>query len=282
MAATTERDQKREARKHRDVARVPRRPGESRFSHWLRVRKRTGVLRVGKELRPAINRILGRYSKIGDPPWFDPRQFDWVTGLEDRAESIRKEAEILLRSREQLAPLHEISPDHSRIDAGDDKWKVHFLKGYGYWFDEHCEQCPETARAVRKIPGLESAFFSILEAGKHIPKHRGPTRAIFTAHLGLMIPRERDDCWIKVDRIRGHWEPGKVLMFDDTYKHEVLNDTDQDRVILLLHIRRPLRFPGSVVGKAVFAAIRSSPFIQDGLTNQRRWKAQFARDEGRG
>jgi len=27
------------------------------------------------------------------------------------------------------------------------------------------------------------------------------------------------------------------------YPHEVWNDTDEDRVILMLHLKRPLRFP---------------------------------------
>ena len=277
MAKSDRERRRREERRLRDLERAPRRPGESALAHWLRVQKRSGVLRVGKEVRPAVNRILGRYSKIGDAPFFEPDRFDWVPALEASWESIRKEAEFVLNARASLPPLHEISPDHSRIDTGDDKWKVYFLKGYGYWVDEHCEQCPETARAVRRIPGVESAFFSILEAGKHIPKHRGPTRSIFTAHLGLMVPREREKCWIKVDKTRAHWEPGRTLLFDDTYKHEVKNDTSEDRVVLLLHVRRPLRFPGSLVGSAVFSAIKWSPFVQDGLEKQRAWDERSRR-----
>lgn len=272
---------KRSRRRQLEIARVARRPGESALSHRLRVLARASVLRLGKEIRPAINRVLGRHSKIGARPWFDPDRFDWVSPLEASWEAIRKEAEVVLQSQSQLPPLHEISPDHSRIDTADDKWKVYFLKGYGFWVDEHCRQCPATTEAVRRIPGVESAFFSILEAGKHIPRHRGPTRAIFTCHLGLLLPRDPEKCWIEVARIRRHWEVGKTLLFDDTYKHEVLNDTGEDRVVLLLHVRRPLRFPVSLLGRAIFGAIRWSPFVQDGLRNQRRWEERLARAEGR-
>ncbi len=264
----------------REVARAPRNADESALGHWVRTRARGSVLRLGREIRPAVNAYLGRHSTIGAPPYFEPEDFAWAPGIEARWEGIRKEAEMVMTARDRLPPLHEISPDHSRIDANDDKWKVFFLKGYGIWLDEHCRQCPETYAAVKAIPGLESAFFSILEAGKHIPKHRGPTRAIFTAHLPLLLPRERERCWIRVDRIQRCWEPGKLLIFDDTYKHEVLNDTDEDRVVLLMHIRRPVRFPASLVRDAIFNAIKWSPFVRDGMKNQRRWEQKLARAEG--
>lgn len=238
------------------------------------------MLRLGREIRPAVNDYLGRHSKIGDPPYFDNALFDWAPGLESHWESVRKEAEMVLTARDELPALHDISPDHSRIDADNDKWKVFFLKGYGIWLDENCRQCPETFAAVKNIPGLESAFFSILEAGKHIPRHRGPTRAIFTAHLPLLIPEDRESCWIRVKRIQRHWDPGKLLVFDDTYKHEVLNDTNEDRVILLLHLRRPVRFPASLVRDTIFNAIKWSPFVRDGLRNQKSWEKRLAHDEG--
>lgn len=240
------------------------------------------MLRLGREIRPAVNGYLGRHSKIGAPPYFENELFDWAPALEAHWEAIRKEAEMVLTARDRLPPLHEISPDHSRIDADNDKWKVFFLKGYGIPVPEHCRQCPETWAAVKDIPGLESAFFSILESGKHIPRHKGPTRAIFTAHLPLLIPQDRERCWIRVDRIQRHWEPGKLLIFDDTYKHEVLNDTPEDRVILLLHVRRPVRFPASLVRDAIFNAIKWSPFVRDGLRNQKKWEQRLARDEGQG
>jgi len=274
------RRQRRERRWQREIERVPRKPGESAATHWLRTRLRGSLLRTGRDLRPALNRYLGRHSKIGTPAFYEREQFAWAPGLEARWEAIRKEAELVLTGRDRLPPLHRISPDHSRIDTSDGRWKVFFLKGYGFWVEDHCRQCPETHAAISQIPGLESAFFSILEAGKHIPPHKGPTRSIFTAHLGLLIPEPRERCWIEVARRRRHWEPGRLLVFDDTYKHQVLNETEGDRVVLLMHIRRPVRFPATIVRDLLFNAIKWSPFVRDGLRNQRRWEEQLARDEG--
>jgi beta-hydroxylase len=67
------------------------------------------------------------------------------------------------------------------------------------------------------------------------------------------------------------------------YPHEVWNDTDEDRVILMLHLKRPLRFPGSLVRNLLFAALRTSPFVRDGLRNLDRWeKSQLSPDTSPG
>ena len=59
------------------------------------------------------------------------------------------------------------------------------------------------------------------------------------------------------------WEPGKTLVFDDTYRHEVWNDTAEDRVILLVQFSRPLRFPGNLFANFFLWLVRISPFVQD-------------------
>jgi len=256
-------------RKERKTGRLDVREGEPGWRLWLRSNLRAGILRFGKNVRPHLNALLAKYAIHGDPPIYDPAILPFAAELEANWEVIRKEAEFILTARANLPPLKAISPDHDRI-AADERWKVFFLKGYGYWQLRNCDLCPETYRLVRDIPSLESAFFSILEAGRDIRRHKGPTKAIMTVHLGVMIPKDRDNCWIEVAKQRRHWDEGKLLVFDDTYKHQVRNDTDEDRVVLLLHVLRPMRFPGSLVSKLIFGAIKLSPFVQDGVRNHKR------------
>ena len=68
------------------------------------------------------------------------------------------------------------------------------------------------------------------------------------------------------------WHEGRVVIFDDMYPHEVWNDTNENRVILMLHLKRPLRFPGSLLRDLLFAVLRASPFVRDGLQNLDRWE----------
>jgi beta-hydroxylase len=143
--------------------------------------------------------------------------------------------------------------------------------GYGYRVDANCARCPETIKLVEQIPGLRTAMFSIHAPGVHIPLHKGVTKGMITCHLALKTPTAREKCRIEVNGESYSWREGETFIFDDTYKHEVWNDTDEDRVILLIQFDRPLRFPGSLLRSAILGAIRLSPFVQDAKRNMSRW-----------
>jgi beta-hydroxylase len=242
---------------------------------WFDSPLRRSILRVGKRLRPFINRILVRYSLVDDRAVFDPSSFSWTSELEANWEAIRREAEAILADGDQIPPLRRISPDHGRI-APSDHWKSFFLYGYGLRSARNCQRCPQTARLIERVPALQSAFFSIMTPGTHLMKHKGPTKGLMTCHLGLMVPRQRDNCLIEIDGVNYHWREGKTLVFDDTYKHEVWNDTAEERVVLLIHFLRPLRFPGNLVRWLFLTAIKLSPFVRDAHRKQRQWEDQFA------
>lgn len=227
---------------------------------------RDTVIATGERMLPTIDRVLMRSSELAESPILANGNFPWITELEKQWPVILAEAESLLKQRSKLPPVRELSKEHHKI-AVDDRWRSFFLWGYGVRIDANCERCPNTAAIVDRIPGILGAFFSVMEAGGHIPRHTGPTKAILTSHLGLIVPRERERCHMDVAGNDVVWEPGRVVVFDDMYPHEVWNDTGEDRVILLLHIQRPLRFPGSVLRNIFFAALRASPFVRDGLRN---------------
>lgn len=246
----------------------------------FREAKRALILRVGKQSRPLIDGILKHYSRVEDAGFPDPENFAWISALEAKSEAIGKELDALLTSMDRLPELRKLSPDHDRI-ANSKDWRAFFLLGYGYRAELGCRLCPDTTRALEEIPELESAFFSILLPGMHIKRHRGPTKSLLVCHLAVRVPSDSEKCVIRVDDEFRQWQQGKVLVLDDTHEHEVWNDTDETRVVLLIHVRRPLRFPGSLVGSFIFNAIRRSPFVQDGRKNLAEWEAQFG-DGGNG
>jgi hypothetical protein len=74
-------------------------------------------------------------------------------------------------------------------------------------------------------------------------------------------PREK--CGIRVGDQTRHWTEGRSLVFDDTYEHEAWNDTDGERVVLFLDIKRPLRPPMNRINDGVIKAVSKSPFIKN-------------------
>ncbi|MFD1693056.1 aspartyl/asparaginyl beta-hydroxylase domain-containing protein [Azotobacter chroococcum] len=143
--------------------------------------------------------------------------------------------------------------------------------------DSGCQQCPETARILSAVPGLNSAFFSILGPGAHIPRHTGVTKRILTCHLALVTPTPAERCRIQVAEQTASWREGECLVFDDTYPHEVWNDTEETRVVLLIQFKRPLRLPGRLLGDLFLGAVRRSPFVQEARRNLSAWEQAHKR-----
>ncbi len=236
------------------------------------------IIRIGKRLRGTMNRISAEQSQIPTEPVLAADAFPWTARLTEKWQIIAGEAASILRHRDAVPPLREISPDHARI-AGDGNWRSFFLIGYGYEVAENCLRAPVTAELVRRIPDLNSAFFSILEPGAAIPRHRGVTRGLVTCHLGLIVPDTPERCVMQVEDSHLSWEAGKWLVFDDSYYHEVHNRTDQRRVILLVQVKRPMRLLGRLANDLALWGIRRSPFVQDARRNLGMWEEAYRQAE---
>ena len=63
--------------------------------------------------------------------------------------------------------------------------------------------------------------------------------------------------------------------FDDSYFHEVHNDTNERRVILLVQVKRPMRILGRVTNDLTLWGIRRSPFVQDARHNLGDWEEAY-------
>lgn len=237
-------------------------------------KKRRPSVALGLWLIKRIERILIRHSLVPDTPFLAPSDFSWVRTLEAGWESIRAELDRLLEAPERIPNFQDISRDQYNISR-DDKWKSYFLYGYGYKMENNCKACPETTRILESIPDMYTAFFSVLAPGKHIPLHRGPYRGLLRCHLALVVPEPREDCWIEVGGETTTWEEGRCIVFDDTYRHRVENNTGGRRVVLFIDIKRPLKFPGALLNRIVLFLIRLSPYIQDARRNQVAWEKRL-------
>ena len=229
------------------------------------------IISVGKHLRGVFDRLIASSSLVSNDPILDVRAFSWTQMLRENWEVIREEAAAVALRGEASPSLATISPDHRSI-AEVNKWRSFFLWGYGYRIEDNAARCPRTAALVERIPGLNSAFFSILAPGTRIPRHRGVTKGLITCHLGLIVPRDGDARMRVHDRIV-RWAEGETLVFDDTYSHEVWNDTAGTRVVLLIQFERPLRNPGRWFADLFLGFVRRSAFVQEARANISSWNA---------
>jgi len=223
-----------------------------------------------------VERLNVRCARHGSPWVYDNAVFPWTETLATHAPAIRQELDRLLERREELPSISDISPDAASIST-DRGWKTFILAGYGFTSRRNVALCPATWRALGTVPGLITAMFSIFEPGKRLPAHRGPYNGVLRLHLGLIVPRDREQAGIRIGGRTCHWREGEVLVFDDAYEHEAWNDSDQIRVVLFLDFVKPLRFPANLLNRLLIALAEWSPFVRDCKERQRAWEEAFHR-----
>lgn len=245
------------------MARARRRTLKKRFSRFLK-----------RGARPALNRLLAQYSKIGDPVVFDNALFPWTRELEAHVDEIRAEVIRLSEIQDVLPSFHEVSPYQKRISKGDD-WKTVWLYGFGHDSEIAQQLCPVTTRLVKRVPELQSALFSMLAPGTHIPAHRGVYKGLVNYHLGIIIPKQAERCRMQVGDELIVWRPGQSYVFDDTNTHEIWNESGEERIVLMLQFQRPFRQPGLLLSRLFLWGLQFTPYLRKPRQNVRASEARL-------
>src|SRR6476661_6168911 len=247
--------------------------GSATRINWKELYKRAIKL-PSKRVGHAIEDWVASQSPMGNSPVIDAKTFDWVERLEKNSDVIRQELLALLGAQKDLPNIQELSPRQMNLSR-EDGWKSYFFYLLGHRLDASYRRCPETGKLLDSIPGLALAFFSVLAPGMHIKTHRGSYKGVIRCHLGLIVPEPRTDVRMRVGDKMTYWEEGKCVIFDDTHKHEVWNDTDGIRVVLLFDVFRPL--PGwlTLVNKALLGLAHYLPEVRHAVRTQRAWEEQL-------
>lgn len=232
----------------------------------LKKGRRAFVKKNGKKLVRKIASFQSKQSTVPDTPKLGNEHFAFLDEFEKNWEVIRDEAKAVMAFKDDIPAFHEISPDQYRLST-ENNWKTFVLFGFGERLATNTKLTPKTAEILERVPNLQTAMFSILSPGYHIPAHKGVTKGILRAHLGLIIPKDREQCRIRVDDTITAWEEGKSFVFDDTYEHEVWNDTDEERVILLWDFDRPMKLGGRILNKTFLQIMKLTAFYQDPKKN---------------
>ncbi len=221
-----------------------------------------------------VESLIERYSIYGNLPVYDNSTFPWASEVDKEWKKIRAELDNVMKRREELLNFHKVMSELKTIDQ-DNLWKAYMIAGYGLESERNSKNCPETTRILKKIPGMKTAFFSILSPNKHIPPHKGPYNGVLRYHLGLIVPEPKEQCRIRIGNEIRHWEEGKSIIFDDTFNHQVWNNTSGYRAVLFVDFVRPLKFPINLLNKLFIRAARFTSALRKARENQMNWEKEF-------
>ena len=250
--------------------------GKSPWKAW----RRTKVKMLGLGTLKLLAKLYSRQSRVPDMPFIPNEHFPFVAELEANWQEIRAELDVILQDRERIPFMDKISPDQARISHSQ-KWRAFFLWGLGEELTGNTARCPKTAALLRKVPGLRSAWFSILAPNYKIKPHRGITKGVLRAHLGLIVPKLWQQCRMVVGGETVRWREGKCFVFDDSMQHQVWNKTDEERAILLFDFDRPMRWPASALNRLAMSMLKRTAYYRDARKNFKKHARAEIGDAGR-
>jgi len=177
---------------------------------------------------------------------FQPRAtLPWLAGLEQATDDIRAELEALTEPG-LFKPYVEARADRPNADASgmnaNPDWSAIFLWKDGVEQAEIARRCPRTLEALADLPlcrirgRTPSILFSRLTPGAAIPPHHGLINTRLICHLPLIVP---PGCRFRVGNDQRDWQAGQAWAFDDTIEHEAINQSPQDRTILIFDVWKP-------------------------------------------
>jgi aspartate beta-hydroxylase len=207
----------------------------------------------------AIGALLGKRSIYHPQPTelhipmlpaleFYPREdFPWLDVLEAATPIIRGEFERVFAEDQNSLQPYISYPDGVPLDQWRElnrsrKWSAYFLWRDGKPVEPNIARCPRTAALLAAAPMHDvrghapTAFFSILDAGAHIPPHTGVTNSRVIVHVPLVLPGA---CRFRVGSQTREWRMNEAWVFDDTIEHEAWNDSAYPRAVLIFDIWNP-------------------------------------------
>jgi beta-hydroxylase len=185
-----------------------------------------------------INFVFTFFSRGGGrKPVFEPAIVPGLELVKQKFDVIRDEAKALLDAGVFQRPPAVDEPGYNSFEKGG--WRQYPIK----WYHPSCRQsavraCPNTCSVLESIPAIRSAMFVVLPPGGRIGRHHDPLATSLRYHIGLVTPNS-DRCALTLDGQAHPWYDGKELLFDQTFLHSVVNETDRPRLILFCDVDNP-------------------------------------------
>lgn len=131
----------------------------------------------------------------------------------------------------------------------DDSWKIIPIYGFGIWCNQYVDILPSIYNFLKGLKGLKLAIISRLKPFTKLEPHQGwgfHSNNVLRCHYGLKLPNNSSNSWIEVmdspnstNYLKVSHKLNDWIIFDDSKTHFAVNNTDEERIILIVDIQRP-------------------------------------------
>ncbi|XP_060537359.1 aspartyl/asparaginyl beta-hydroxylase isoform X2 [Cylas formicarius] len=183
-------------------------------------------------------RSLYNVPRLKAQPWWEVNELisykNLISTLKNNWKKIRNEGLATLNERGYFQDESE-----NLRDTGT--WKQLELFARGKKVAKNCAKCPVTCGIIQMFPEASGCLrgqtkFSVMHPNTHVWSHCGPTNCRLRIHLGLKVP---PNTLLRVGEETRSWKEGDVIIFDDSFEHEVWHNGTQLRLVLIVDVWHP-------------------------------------------
>lgn len=192
------------------------------------------------------------------PVWKDPvRDLPLAGFLESHYPTIRGELDAILAAGDTFRQLDEQTRNaETQFGPRGDDWLTAYMFRNAEAMANVCAYAPKTCALLASRAevagchmGGSGAGFLRMAPGGRLKPHFGNAPRL-SVHLGLIVPP--GEIRMNVGYESARWEEGRVLVFDDTFIHQVVHNGDAPRYVLNVWMCHPCdadngKHPGEAV-----------------------------------
>ena len=230
------------------------------------------LIKLMATLISLANKVL--YRVIGGSKravWYDIEKTNrGLLRIDENYEAIREEILKVLPKQQEIPDYYKVDEaqyELSMQSKGDGKghWRTLFLYLQGHDLPTK-KLLPKTLEIIEGIPNCIQAWISIMEGGQSVAPHRTRSYGYLRYHLGVVVPTDKPPR-IRVKDGSHTWQEGKSVLFDNSWEHEVINESKQNRVVLIVDVLRPLPWVAQFFNRLTFRVIYSKLFTRKAVAN---------------
>jgi len=179
------------------------------------------------------------------PIWKNPLQdLPIAPFLEANYATIRAELDAILADGGTFRSLDEQTRNaETQFGPRGDDWLTAYMFRKGEAIESVCRHAPRTCALLRTRPevagcrmGGSGAGFLRMSPGGRLKPHFGNAPRL-SVHLGLIVPDGEIRMNVGYETVR--WEEGKVIVFDDTFIHQVVHNGVEPRFVMNVWMCHP-------------------------------------------
>jgi aspartyl/asparaginyl beta-hydroxylase (cupin superfamily) len=183
-------------------------------------------------------RLLKQIDENSLLPFYDEKVLPKSYLFKERAQEIIDEYHNNKRKDQMYLPYP------ARKLYSDEDWNIIPIQWKGAKLKDHLDdnkfidvdtEFPILAKTIEEVFGeyQTAGAFSRLKANSKIKPHRGLPVNVLRFHFGIDVP-PGSDIGIRVRDEKRYWKNGEIIIFDDRIEHEAWNNSNQDRVVLII------------------------------------------------